>query len=437
MMWPAPLILPPIERAKRIRGRSGITSRVEAHEVRTKMKTVLKILLPFLVLGVTGAVVALLVKNKQEFKPAPVVTVVPLVEVMEVTARPHQFVVRSQGEVAARTEIDLVSEVSGKIIWIAAQFADGGFFRAGEPLAKIDPRDFEVAVTQAEAAVAQGRVALERELAEASVARKDWDALGKGKANSLLLREPQLAQAEAGLRSALASLDRAKLELSRCEISAPFAGRIRGKQVDVGQFVNRGAPVARAYAVDYVEVRLPLPLDELGYLNLSLGQSEDTIRPAAVLSVQIGGRRHRWSGRLVRTAGEINAQTRMLTGIVRVEDPNGLGSATNGVPLPVGLFVEAEISGRTEPGILRAPRAAMRGPDSLMVVDTEDILRFRRIEVVRLLPEAVLIRSGLESGDRICISLLDAPVDGMKVRVRDASNENKPSAEGTARSDRQ
>jgi RND family efflux transporter MFP subunit len=401
------------------------------------MKTVLKILLPLLVLGTTAGAVALLIKNKQEIKPEPVVTVLPLVEVREVKPGAHQFIVRSQGEVAARTEIDLVSEVSGKVTWVAAQFAAGGFIREGEALAKIDPRDFQIAVIQAEAAVAQGRVLLERELAEAKVARQEWEGLGKGKANSLLLREPQLAQAEAALRSALANLEKTKLDLARCEIAAPFNGRIRSKQVDVGQFINRGMPLARAYAVDYVEISLPLSLDELGYVDLALGRSEKAAEPEAVVSARIGGETQRWKGRLVRTAGEIDARTRMLTGIVRVDDPYGLNGSTNTVPLPVGLFVEAEIKGKVVEEVYRAPRAAMRGPDRLMVVDAEDALRFRQIEIVRLQPAEVLIGQGLEAGDRVCVSLLDAPVDGMKVQVRDAVDENQPSAGEAARSDRQ
>lgn len=385
------------------------------------MKTVLRMLLPLLVLGLTGGVVYWLVKNKQEIKPKPRVEVLPLVEVRSVKPGSHQLVVRSQGEVAARTEIDLVSEVAGKINWVADEFAAGGFFRQGEVLAKIDPRDFEVAITQAEAAVAQGRVGLERELAEAKVALKEWEELGKGKASSLLLREPQLAQAEADLRSALANLQKAKLDLSRCSITAPFTGRIRLKHVDVGQFANRGTPIARVYAVDYVEVSLPLPLDELDYLNLSFGQSENQSHPEVVLRARLGATQHEWTGRLVRTAAEINTLTRMLNGIVRVDDPYGLNGKTN-APLSVGLFVQAEIKGKLVHDVYRVPRAAMRGLDQLMVIDGGGVLRFRTVEVLRFLQEEVLLKRGIEGGDRVCVSLLAAPVDGMKVEARELTD---------------
>ncbi|MGB0579455.1 MAG: efflux RND transporter periplasmic adaptor subunit [Limisphaerales bacterium] len=383
------------------------------------MKTVLKIALPLVILGLTGLAVHLLIKHKREIKPEPVTEVVPLVEVVSVKPGPHQFVVRSQGEVAARTEIDLVGEVSGRIEWAAEGFADGGFFREGEALLRIDRRDYDVAVTQADAAVAQARVLLERELAEAKVAKKEWEALGKGRASALLLREPQLAQAQSGIRSAEAALDKAKLDLTRCEIKAPFNGRVRMKNAGVGQVINRGVPVARIYAVDYVEIRLPLPLDELGFLDFAIGANEPDHQPAVQISAELGGNQCVWQGRLVRTAGSIDGQTRMLMGVVRVDDPYGLNRKKTRTPLALGLFVDAEIEGKEVAGVYRVPRAAMRGEDQTIVVDTEGQLRFRTVEVLRLTAKEALLTSGIEEGDRICVSLLDAPVDGMNVNPRE------------------
>jgi len=387
------------------------------------MKTILKILLPFAVLGLTAAAAWTLIRHRSMIQPEPVKEVIPLVEVVSARPGPHQFVVRSQGEVAARTEIDLVSEVPGKVVWIAPDFADGGFFKEKELLVKLDPRDYELAVTQAEAAVAQARVALEREMAEASIAKQEWEQIGKGQAKALLLREPQLAQAEASLRAALASLEKAKLDLTRCEITAPFAGRIRAKRVDVGQFINRGTPLARAYAVDYVEIALPIELDELDFLDLPMTPDADWPGLPVTLTARWGESDARWTGRLIRTGGDLNPVTRMLTGIVRVDDPYGLKHKDRPAPLPIGLFVNAAIAGRAVDSVYRVPRAALRGRDQLMVVDTEDRLRFRAVQVVRLLEKEALLRSGLESGDRVCVSLLDAPVDGMKVNPRELDSE--------------
>jgi multidrug efflux system membrane fusion protein len=190
------------------------------------MKLLLKILLPVLMLAVMAGLTVKLVKSKEELKPQPRVETLPLVEARAVKAGVHRFQILSQGEIRARTEINLVAEVPGKIVSVSSNFTAGGFFEDGEVLARLDSRDFEVAVAQAEAALAQGRVRLDREKAEALVARREWESLGRGEANPLLLREPQLAEAEALMAAAEANLRKAKLDLSRCEIRAPFGGSL-------------------------------------------------------------------------------------------------------------------------------------------------------------------------------------------------------------------
>ncbi len=386
------------------------------------MKTVLKILLPILVLSAVGVGVFFLMNNKRELKPQLRVEVLPLVHVVSITPKDHRFKVRSQGEVVARTEINLVSEVSGKVNWVASSFAEGGYFEKDDVLLKIDPRDFQVAAEQSRATVAQADVRLQREQAEAKVARKEWEALGrdKEKANSLLLREPQLAEAQAALSSAKASLAKSELDLARCEITAPFTGRIRQKAADVGQFINRGANLARVYAVDYVEIKLPLSLDELGFVDLPLmhRESDANSKPTPVtLHGKLGGEIYSWTGQLVRTEGEVNSRTRMLSAIARVNDPYNLISRHERPPLAVGLFVDAVIDGRTVKGIYEVPRSSMRDRETLLVVDAEDRLRMRKVSVLRFLRDDVLLRSGLEAGDRVCLSILDSPVEGMQVRA--------------------
>ena len=264
-----------------------------------RMKTVLKTLLPVIVLGTSSGLVWFLIANKREIKPEPRAEVFPVVEVVAIEPVRHKFAVQSQGTVAARTEIDLMGEVAGKVVWVADGFADGGFFRKGDPLVRIDRRDFDLAVTQAEAAVARAKVAWEREQAEAKVAKQEWEREGKGAASPLLLREPQLKDAEAAMRSADANLAKSKLDLDRCEIVAPFDGRIRARHVGLGQFINRGVPVARVYAVDYVEVSLPLPLDELKYIDVALKHRSNASVPEVSVSAIIGGKLERWRGSLV------------------------------------------------------------------------------------------------------------------------------------------
>jgi RND family efflux transporter MFP subunit len=355
----------------------------------------------------------------------------PLVRVVEAEPRTVRFDVESQGTVRPRTEATLNAQVSGRIEWGAPSFAEGGLFRKGETLVRIDARDYSLAVSQAEQQVAQGQVALAREEAEARIAREEYEDLAAdgavGEVSPLTLHEPQLAQARAAVAAAEAAVEKARLDLSRTTVQAPFYGRVDGKQADVGQSVSPGTPLATLYAVDYAEVRLPVPIPELEYIDLQLaGETDDG--PSVELSAELGGSRHAWTGRVVRTAGGIDEQTRMMPLIARVDEPYGAAARQAGAPLPIGLFVEARIAGRRADGVFVLPREALRRtgrwregePGQVLVVDTSeepDRLRFRDVRIVRLKEDHAVIESGLTAGDLVCVSPLETPTDGMEVRI--------------------
>jgi multidrug efflux pump subunit AcrA (membrane-fusion protein) len=196
---------------------------------------------------------------------------------------------------------------------------------------------------------------------------------------------------------------------------------VREERVDVGQFVARGAPLVTLYAVDYAEVRLPVPDRELSYLDLPLAFTDPAGRegPLVELGAEFAGRAHTWQGRIVRTEGEIDPRSRTVNVVARVEDPYGRASAERGVPLAVGLFVEAAIQGREVSDAVVLPRTALRDSQQVIVVDDESRLRFRRVDVLRVQGDEVVIGEGLSTGERVCISPLVAPVEGMSVRVED------------------
>lgn len=384
------------------------------------MKNRSRILWPLVVLALGASLLGLMMTFKRPVTPEPRQIQLPLVRVRPLSPTNHQFHVLAQGTVSPRTEIDLVAEVSGRIVRIAPSFDPGGFFKQGEELVVIDPRDYELAVTRARATLAQAETARQRVEAEAEVARDEWKRLGEGEPGPLLLREPQLAEAKAAVDSAKANLQIAERDLERCRVMAPFEGRVRTKRVDIGQFVNRGTPLARVYAVDYVEVRLPLTLEDLAYVDLPLDApagNDPPMGPAVRLAARVGGRQQVWAGRVVRTEGEVDPRTRMLTVVARVDDPYGRQRDVEGFPLAVGLFVEADIIGRMVKDVYLAPRAALRSGVGLMVVDAANRLRFRDVEVLRREAGYVVFRDGIQPGDRVCVSPLDVATDGMQVRV--------------------
>jgi len=378
------------------------------------------VLIPLLVvaLGVVGAVGMIAARPKVETRPPEVQP--PLVRVATAETADIQFRVHAQGSVEPRTESSLVPEVSGRVEWVSPALAPGGFFEAGDPLLRIDRADYTVAARAAEAAAARARS--EAQFAEANRTRsRDLAKQGVVSTAELDNAENAARVSAAALLEATIAVERARLDLARTEIVAPFAGRVRDKQVDVGQFVNRGAPVATIYAVDFAEVRLPIPDDQLAYVELPMdyrGEDSPAEGPVVVLSARVAGDEHRWEGRIVRTEGEIDPHSRMVHAVAQIENPYGRGAdQPERPPLAVGVFVEAEILGRHADGVIVLPRAAMRGEDQVLVVDAEERLRFRPVEVMRADRDRVVIGGGLHAGERVAISPLEAAVDGMRVRI--------------------
>jgi RND family efflux transporter MFP subunit len=372
------------------------------------------------ILGAGVLVSGLLLVLRPEVERAEAPSVAPLVRVQQVARGPVRFVVRGHGSVVPRTETELVAQVAGAIVWVAPQLAAGGFFADGEPLLRIEPLDYEAVLESARAGLARARseharagkeLDRQRRLADQSVASQSRidDA------------ENAFAVAAARLREAQALLTKARLDLERTEVRAPYDGRVREENVDVGQFVNRGAPLATVYAVDSAEVRLPIPDRELSYLDLPLDFSDTTGErgPEVELSAEFAGSRQAWRGRVVRTEGEIDPRSRTVNVVVRVVDPYGRLTDGDHVPLAVGLFVEAEIRGREVPDAVVLPRSALRESERVLVVDEESRLRFRPVDVLRIQRDEVVIGEGLATGERVCVSPLAAPVDGMDVRVLD------------------
>ena len=382
----------------------------------------LRIVLPLVVLGISVFAAYTMVINRPTVVTQPPVVAPPGVRVHPVTFETVQLSVQSQGTVRPRTESQLVPEITGRVTWVSPSFAEGGFFETDEVLLKIDPFDYQQALVSARSQLAQARLRLTQEEAEAEVAQREWQELGVGDPRALTLREPQLEEARAAMAAAEANVVRAERDLERAEIKAPYAGRIRRKNVDVGQFVTVGSTVATIYAVDVAEIRLPLPDAELAYLNLPLSYRRgagDAPGPRVTIRTTFAGRKHEWQGRIVRTESELDPETRMVHAVAEVDDPYAASSDADRPPLAVGMYVEAEIEGRQFPGISVLPRAALHGRSQVLLVGDGHRLGFRDVDILRATTESIYVRAGLAEGELVTISAIDGPTEGMLVQVTD------------------
>lgn len=384
---------------------------------------------------VPALIVSLIIFGLAEMRPQPErqppQIFAPTVFTENVAYGPTQLTVFAQGEVRPKQEIDLIPQVAGQIVEVSSDFADGGVITKGQTLIQIEDADYRLAVTRSRAQVATAKTALEIEQAESELARQDFEELqkitGKSSPSDLTLRRPQLARAEADYRAAIANLREAELALARTSVKAPFDGRVRSIQANIGQYVTPGVRLGRIFSTDVAEVRLPLTDDDLGKLRLSLAFSDPVSGPQVDLSAVVAGAERQWLGRIVRVDAAIDASTRQVAAIVQVDDPYGEG-ADNGFPFAVGLYTDAIIEGPVIDRAIVLPRVAIRGADSVYVIEDDDTVREQPVEIAAYTGEGVVITGGLSDGERVAVSRVGA-VDGDLVRPLQASSLSRPAEE--------
>lgn len=386
----------------------------------------LKKTLPLLIIVGAIALAYGMLRMRQQPEQSDISEAVLLVETRQLVPTSTQITVQSQGTVEARTRTTLVSEVSGTVVEVSPAFVPGGFFRRGDMLLRVDDADYQAALSRSEAALASARSALQLEQGQADVAQREWDRLPPDQqarivGKDLYLRKPQLAEAEARLVAAEADLEEAKRDLARTRILAPYDGLVSSKSADIGQYINAGSTLAETFAIDYAEVRLPIPETRLAWLDLpgatALATSDMEGGPSVTLSSDIGGSVQQWEGYLSRTEGVLDTRTRVLYAVVRVQDPYGVHDSGREVPLRVGTFVNASIAGSVLENVYVLPRHTLQGNNIVWVADQENRLRSRTVQVVTVNGDEAYVSEGFEPGDRLVLTRMENPLNGMAIQT--------------------
>ena len=385
----------------------------------------LKVVLPvaIVVMGILIAIAFVKLRRpprRKEHKIMP-----PLVKVQQLHTQDIQMVVRGYGTVSPKAQVDLVPEVSGKVVSINPAFKAGGFIPAGEQILQIDPRDYELAVQGARAAVADAQLRLQIEYAEADLARRDWDELHpNAEPNSpLVFRQPHIQQASAALQSAEAQLATAQLRLERTSLSLPFDGMVVSETVDLGQYVNAGQPIGKIYSIEAVEIEVPLEDWELAWFNIPPnpvsinGHNHLGAGSEVEVHAKFAGGQHLWHGQVMRTTGQVDRTSRMVSVVVEVPEP--FKGANGRPPLVPGMFVEVLIKGKTLANAIAVPRFALHNKNQAWVVNNER-LHIIKLEIVRRDKDYAYVTSGLEDGVVIVVSSLDTVTEAMRVRTETA-----------------
>jgi len=384
-------------------------------------KSITKILLPLIIIVLGAGAAWQLMANSPKVKRQSVEIQAPMVTTMEIKTENVRIPIQTQGTIEPRTTIQLSAEVSGRIKETATQFAKGGFFNKGEILLRVDTQEYKLAIIKAEATVAGAKQQLASAEAEHKQKLKEYRDVDPTKISDYALRKPQYEEAKARLKAAEADLALARLQLQRCDILAPFDGRIIKKQADVGQYVRPGEMLAEIYAIDIAEVRLPISQSQTKLINLpELHKTSLENDPVTEVIIRgnYAGDEHRWKGRITRTDASIDTRNQLLYLIAQIDDPYNLRNSTkHKAPLTIGSFIQAEIMGRQLTNVIVIPRTAIHEQNTVWLLDESLNLRFRDVSIIHRGNALVYINGGLKNGDRIITSPLDAAVDGMQLRL--------------------
>jgi len=364
---------------------------------------------------IAGGAAAFLIitANKPELKRTQPAPPVPMVRVVTVATEDLTIPIQGEGTVQPLREIELVPQVGGKIVEISPSLVDGGRFSKGDLLLRIESEDYELAVTLAAARVKDAESSLVFTEEEAAAALEEWRLLEReDDPPPLVAKLPQLAAARARLEAEKADLKKARLNLERTEIRAPFNGRVASENVGLGQYVSTGKALATIFSTDAAEIVVPLEDSTLYWFHVPGFTPGNGPGSPARVTARIAGRDLTWSGRVVRAEGKMDARTRLINVVVRVNNPY-----QRKPPLAAGLFVAVEIEGRRLTEAAAIPSSALRDDQTVWVVGDDGVLSFRAVDVARITPNQAIITSGLQSGEKVVTSPLRSVTNGMKVRV--------------------
>ena len=358
-----------------------------------------------------------------------------LVEVVPVSTSRQRLAVAAQGTVMPARQVVVMPEVSGRILWQSDELVPGGRFKRGEPILRLDARDYSLQVRQQQSVVEQAEVNLKLEQSRREVARKEWEIVGEdGDATALgrdlALRKPQFAAAEKAVESAKSARAQAKLSLGRTGLVAPFNCFVKSENVDVGQLVAPASQLATLVGTDEFWVQVAVPVDKIAAIDvpgLNVGEGEGA---RADVWQEVGQARVKRQGRVVRLLGDLDPVGRMARLLIEIDDPLGLenGAARReadgekpasrpALPILLGAFVHVDIDAREIEEVIEVPRKALHRGDEIYVLGKDGRLVVREVAIAWRKEKTVLVSSGLKPGDEIVVSRLPTAVPGMKLRT--------------------
>ncbi|MGJ7457646.1 efflux RND transporter periplasmic adaptor subunit [Halomonas sp. RA08-2] len=366
-----------------------------------------------------------------ERRPAPA-PAPPLVEAVTLVPRAIAPSLHGFGRVVAEREARLASRVAGRLEAFAPGVLPGRMVEAGAPLAQLDDADLALALREAEAALDQAEAALSMERGEQQRAQAEYQSFGRelpAERRALVLREPQLRSARAEVERAQAARDRARLDLERATLTAPWRGMIQARLLGEGSEVASGTELLQLVDVSRFWVQAALPGEALAWLATA---SDTTAGSAVTLTSRGWPAGSEREGELLAVLPALEENGLQAQLLVAVEDPLAIIEENRAAPaLRLGDVVRLDFQARERDDLFALPTAALRPGDEVWVLDEEERLRRRPVGVLHRDDDRVLVAEGLADGERVITSPLGQPREGMRLRIASSSDE-RPAVEAAA-----
>jgi RND family efflux transporter MFP subunit len=377
----------------------------------------IKYLKPLLIIG-AATLIAFVLYILGEVSPLPVEEPAPLdVNVQILIPIDYEVKIKSTGTTTPITQTILTSEVGGEVIYRSKKFSEGSSVIIGEILAKIDDTDLQLQYKNALLQLASAEVQFAVQQAEAEIAQEAWKQVGEGAAQDLTAKKPQLKQAKAALEVAKAQVQSAEKKLNKTEITAPYTGRIKDINIDLGSTILPGQPVGSMYTSNEIEVTLSIKDSDLRFLDIPMDgrKLNPDQKSLVVIKSLYKGEMQEWSGNLERVDGVIDPMTRMIKLIANFK--NNFIEDTKPI-LPIGLFVEAEVSGKRLIDVFMIPNTALTPNDELLVVNQDNTLEIRKVKIITKMKDHIIVKKEMKAGERVVVSKLSIATNGMLVNPR-------------------
>ncbi|MBE3674657.1 hypothetical protein PPAR_a3387 [Pseudoalteromonas paragorgicola KMM 3548] len=363
-----------------------------------------------LIVGVVGFMGINAIAQEPEKKE--VIDTRPTVQVEPVIANDHQVIINSYGEVKPLENTLLSAQVSGEVLSWHPNFVAGGIVARGETLFTIEKDNYEAAVLVAEAELARAQAGLIEEQAQAQVAEDEAKRFPSKARTDLFLRKPQVLSAQASVKSAQAALKRAQRDLDNCDVTAPYDALVISRNIGVGQFVTMGSQVAELNNIETAEVIIPIA----GFDSVFL---PERIKGITATIIQKGLNSFTREGVIDRDLGIVDNATRMSSLVVRIEDPYGLKNIQPAIKF--GSYVQVNFAGAMLNNIYRLPQELVNNK-TVWIVNEEQQLEPRKVTVIREEGEYFYISDGLQTDDKLVITLPEYPQKGMAVKIAGLQN---------------